>query len=101
MPWGTFSVGVVIHHRLEIHLALPVSGNFDLMLDRGASPTLKRNICRPVDRPRVNRARAVRFLPIDGLSRNGPLALQIQGRPNRVRAGSLDLPTHQRANLTI
>jgi site-specific DNA recombinase len=26
---------VVIHHRLEIHMALPVSGSFDLMLDRG------------------------------------------------------------------
>jgi hypothetical protein len=28
---------VVLHHRLEIHLALPVSGSFDLMLDRGAT----------------------------------------------------------------
>jgi site-specific DNA recombinase len=35
---------VVIHHRLEIHLALPVSGNFDLILDWRARPTLKQNI---------------------------------------------------------
>jgi site-specific DNA recombinase len=35
---------VVIHHRLEIHMALPVSGSFDLMLDRGAKPSLKRNL---------------------------------------------------------
>jgi site-specific DNA recombinase len=34
---------IVIHHRLEIHLALPVSGSFDLTLDWGARPTSKRN----------------------------------------------------------
>ena len=62
---------VVIHHRLEIHLALPVSGNFDLMLDRGAKPTLKRNIPQVVNKPSADCARSAHCSSIDRLSRHG------------------------------
>jgi len=41
---------VVTGHRLEIHLALPVSGSFDLTMDWGARPYAERNIGSLVNR---------------------------------------------------
>jgi site-specific DNA recombinase len=70
---------VVIHHRLEIHLALPVSGSFDLTLDWGARPTPKRNIGVLVNSRSVSCARTARVLPIDRRSDHGQPTLQ----PNR------------------
>ncbi len=40
---------VVTGHRLEIHLALPVSGGFDLTLDWGATPYADQNQGSPVN----------------------------------------------------
>ena len=88
---------VVINHRLEIHLALPVSGNFDLILDWRARPTSKRNKRVLLNSRRVSCARTARFLPIDGPSKHRQRALRIQRGPMAGRLGSLALPTPQRA----
>jgi len=40
---------VVTGHRLEIHMALPVSGSFDLTLGWGATLNSSRNMCRAVN----------------------------------------------------
>jgi len=92
---------IVIHHRLEIHLALPVSGSFDLTLDWGARPTRKQNICEPVNKPRGSCAGTACFLPIDRLSNQGQPALRIQRGPSEDRFGSVALSGFRRGKTRL
>jgi site-specific DNA recombinase len=85
---------VVINHRLEIHLALPVSGNFDLILDWRARPTLQQNSWRfGLQLQRQSCQNRTNL----GLSGRLPVALTTPHAPSMGRFGSLDLLAQRRA----